>query len=133
MENWRNQRGMMRTLRPGYNCRRLFLAMDFLEYDGPGEQNTLWYSLRINALTSEEKYPENLTESFNLIINYRSPVTHTNPWYGGGQQRDANVQFHQLKETDQQRDAIAGTKGTARALVKTSITMDTSVYYVLMG
>ena len=92
-----------------------FLAMDFLECDEPERYNTLWSSLRNNPLNGADHYPKTLTDSFNLLSHYRPPVNHTTPRGRGGNQRGTHLQFNQVKFTDQQREAIAGTDGNTRA------------------
>ena len=88
--------------------------MDFLECDDPARYKTLWYSLRNNYLTGTYHYPNTLNNSLNLLIHYRTPVTHTIPCDGGGNQRGTNVQFTQVKGTDQQREAISRTDRNTR-------------------
>ena len=89
--------------------------MAFLECADPVRYNTLWSNLKNNSLTGAYNHPRTLTDSFNLLRNYRPPVTHTIPRDGSVNQRGTNVQFTQVKCTDQQHEAIAGTDVNTRA------------------
>ena len=112
-----------------------FLAMAFLECADPVRYKTLWYSLLNNSLTSAYHYPKTLTYSFNLLNNYRPPVTHTIPQDGGGKQIVINIQFIQIKVTDQKCEAISGTDweiGLMLPVTNVNV-LDTSVYSALIG
>ena len=74
--------------------------------DDPGRYKTQWSSLRNNSLSGAENYPKTLSESFNLLRYCRSPVIHTNPWYGGERKQSTNGNFTHVKGTDQRCELI---------------------------
>ena len=76
-----------------------------------------------------------MTDSFNLLSNYRPPVTHTISQDVGGKQLGTDVQFNQVRGTGQQREAIAGTDGKLGLMIRVTIfnALDTSIYSALMG
>ena len=55
------------------------LAMNLLGCADPGIYKTVWSILRKNHLTTAENFPNTLTDSSNLLVHYRPPVTHTIP------------------------------------------------------
>ena len=52
---------------PGKSGGRQVLAMDFLECADLVRHKNLWSSLRNNYLTDTDRYPNTLTDSFNLL------------------------------------------------------------------
>ena len=85
-----------------------FLAMTFLECADNVRYKKLWFIIRNNCLTGTYHCLKKLTDSFKLPSHYMPSVTHTTPQDGGKNQRGTNVQFTQVKGTNQQNEEIAG-------------------------